>query len=266
MKKFLLYCFLICLLINCSSRDEDVVEEVPVLPITIIHKTSFFNNSDFIRTYQYNGNKLKSITTNRSDKLEYFYTDNLITSVNYFDENNSLNATIKINYENNRIKTLTRKLVSENRELIFNYTWVNDNQVRIENNRYQESNTITYTDVFLSEGNITKTIRYFKTPTFNLEESRSYSYDSKNFPLKNVEGFSKIITSELDAAPVIAYTQVNNLLKYTHREIVITNGQNQENANYTQEINSNFSYNQAGFPTKYFNSDDEDNIIIEYNK
>ncbi len=265
MKKLLLYSLFICLLFNCSSRDEEIVE-TSVLPVKIIHKTSFFNNVNFIRTYQYNGNKLKSITTNRGDRLEYFYTGSLITSVNSFDKNSSLNATIKIDYENNRIKTLTRKFVFENNELIFNYTWVNENQVRIQNNRYLPSNTTAYTDVFLSNGNISKTIRYAKASNYDLEESRTYIYDSKNYPLKNVEGFSKIITSELDAAPIIAYTRVNNLLKYTHKEIVIKNGQSQENSNFTQELNSNFLYNDNGFPTKYFNYDDEDDILIEYNK
>lgn len=265
MKKLLFYSLFIVLLISCSTSDDGEIDTT-ILPTKIIHKLRFFNNSIFTRTYQYDGNKIKSIISSSGDKLEYFYSGNLITTVNYFDEKNSLNATIKIDYEKNRIKTLTRKYHDGGSDLIFNYTWINDNQVRIQNNRYLPPNTTAYTDVFLSNGNITKTIRYFKSTGYEMEESRSYTYDSNSFPLKNVEGFSKIITSELDAAPVIADTQANNLLKYTYKQITTENGQTQETANYTQELNSNFSYNANGFPTKYFNHNDEDDILIEYNR
>ncbi len=265
MKKLLFYSLFIFVIISCSTSDDGEIDTT-ILPTKITHKLRFFNNYIFTRTYQYDGNKITSIISSSGDKLEYFYYGNLITTVNYFDEKNSLNATIKIDYEKNRIKTLTRKYYDEGRDLIFDYTWINDNQVRIKNNRYLLPEATAYTDVFLSNGNIIKTIRYVKSTGYEMEESRSYTYDSYSFPLKNVEGFSKIITSELDAAPLIAYTQSNNLLKYTHKQITTENGQTQETSNYTEEQNSNFSYNANGFPTKYFNHNDEDEIFIEYNR
>lgn len=106
MKKLLFYSLFIVLLISCSTSDDGEIDTT-ILPTKIIHKLRFFNNSIFTRTYQYDGNKIKSIISSSGDKLEYFYSGNLITTVNYFDEKNSLNATIKIDYEKNRIKTLT---------------------------------------------------------------------------------------------------------------------------------------------------------------
>jgi hypothetical protein len=188
MKKIIYLTFVLSLFIfSCSSEDgQNNSNSGPVLL-----RRSITTNSQGTQTtnFNYDGNKIVSTTTSDGFENKYYYTGELITKYEIYNNTilihtrhysynsqNNLSSTIELNHGNNQgnRSTLT----------------------------YNSNGTITY-NMYLGDlisqtglyGTFTATISNSEITSLKNESNNiiyTSTYDSKNHFMKNVLGFSKI--------------------------------------------------------------------------
>ncbi|MFH7000102.1 hypothetical protein ACHRVZ_19445 [Flavobacterium sp. FlaQc-57] len=231
------------LLTSCSSDDNSSSEDKSILPKTISYIYPSVNlGTNTKNTLTYDGNKiLSSISLN--SKVIFTYTGNVIAKQQLFDvdskglETKDMEA--EYTYENGKLKTrVTREY--------FTAKYPNGQNIGKTIYTHVSNNSISYIDYLvnpdtkietkISEGTFTykdgnliedKNIRGVVTST------RTYEYDTKNNPLKNILGLD-LLLKETEIAS-------NNILKIKRVDSDLPNP-----AIYL----TNYIYNDKGFPTK----------------
>jgi hypothetical protein len=220
---------ILCLLIvaiglfwSCIPNPEENPDpEVFVNTNVLLTKTiAVFNNGNVITTnYTYDGNKLVSIIDNNvSDpRNEYYtYTGDLITKI----ESKAIDGTIvetevfSYNSDNKLTSEVVSNLIDNNGDK-YNYVYSTDGTISVTQ---FIGNATTQTQL-----NSTETITFADGEVATIISSSgnnlTYTYDSKNNPLKNVTGMDKIaysgsesrgilhnIIKEVNTLPSNAYT------------------------------------------------------------
>lgn len=177
MKKiYLLIIALTTLVVSCSSDDSGGASNGPVL----LKRYTNSSSSGALSSWgiEYDGNRqMKIISADGVDRQDYIYTNDLITNIKTF-KNDNLQYENVLGYDQAG-KLIKHTVIQDAQEVIkIDITYPSEN-VYVEtayiNNPQQEVITTTYT---LKNGNII------------LEESGNkrveYEYDTKNVPKKNI--------------------------------------------------------------------------------
>jgi hypothetical protein len=249
MKKFLSLFFALALVLtSCSndensSPDENSPEDNSVLPKTISYTyPDIFLGTNSISTNTYNGNKIISSVKNDS-KTVFTYDGDKIMKQEQFDIDELgkeiKSAEVQYTYENGKLKTrlfkedistaypdgeYIEKIVYVHSSNLISYINYNVNKNTKEEVKNSEG-TLTYKD-----GNLVKEVQISGSST----RTRTYEYDTKHNPLKNILGFDLLLNE-------ISEFGKNNVIKTTS---ILSDFPTP--ANYI----SNYIYNDNGYPTK----------------
>lgn len=229
-------------LINCSSRDEDNNENVTsvILPKTL---KSIHSSGDITSEYQYDGNKIKSVTVSNGSKSQITYTGNFITKVVSYDSSGAVTSEFNYEYKNNRLSKTNYKIGLLTANIFYN--WIDDNHVSFENDSYRPNNAIDKTDLYFINGNVVRSTNHIYYPNnYTIDKVDIIENDDRNNPFKNVEGYSLIsfdITSDF-------FYQSNNILKITTTRTGVLNGNPLSESYYR---NFELSYTDNNYPQSY---------------
>lgn len=240
-------------LTSCSSEGSSENEANAVLPKTVSYKYSDSPGDNDFATMTYDGNKIVSAAYTESDKEVYTYTGNFITKIEDFAEEGNISSKNEITYENGKLKidvlTEIAPTVTYISKRVYTYnangtiSFINysvDPTTKIETKRSE--GILTYVN-----GNLTSKAENFESYSY----TKTYEYDAKNNPFKNILGFNLIIDHETSAS-------LNNVTKLTtvySREGNVT----------TNIFNSVYEYNDKAYPTKQTQTDSsESDEITEY--
>lgn len=238
-------------LASCSSDSENGSDAI--LPKTVSYKYSESPGDNDFATLIYDGNKLVSAGYTANDKEIYTYTGDYITKIEDFAEEGNISSRNEITYENGKLKidvlTEIAPTVTYISKRVYTYntngtiSFVNysvDPTTKVETK--SSEGVLTYTN-----GNLTKKTEVFDSYSY----TKTYEYDAKNNPFKNILGYNLLIDHETTAS-------VNNVTKLT---TVFTRGEEIT----TNVFNSVYEYDSNEYPTKETQTDDSDHDeITEY--
>ncbi len=186
--------------------------------------------------YNYNGNRLVSIISNDAvdtADLYFTYTGSLITKMEYKFEDGTVEQTETFEYNENNLLSAYKLVVPDDLGGYgFRYTYDYNADETITGTKYigdatsQEDLSLTETISF-TDGEVTSIVT-------STGSSYTYTYDTKNNPLRNVVGLSKI---------VFAGGEGNSSIYNLTREVVV-NGSETNTYNYT------YLYLPNNYPTQ----------------
>lgn len=250
MKKLLyLFSAFALVLTSCSSNNESeqILQATPILitqmTATVVNNGNTESNT---ATFTYDGTKILSQNYGNY-YINYSYTGNLITKIEYF-----LNDVVisKELYTYNSLEKLVNYQRTEYDNVNGNYG-VNVDYV------YNSNGTVSYTR---NTGNLPNLIPS-STGIINFNNeglvisietstgyTYSYTYDTKNNPVKNVLGFDKLIFSDDD---------VSSLTKNLVSEV-------QTNSFGIFTTNFNHTYNSNDYPIQTIEVDGSETVTREY--
>ena len=246
-KLLLLFVALTLVLTSCSSEEnsslENSSEEYSVFPKTISYiypNTTLGTNST--STLKFDGNKIVSISKYDS-KTKFIYNGDFIIKQEVFDldlqGNETKDKEVLYNYENGKLKTrlfkenitvnypdgqyIEKVLYTHSSNLIsyINYRVDKDTKVEVKSSE----GTLTY-----NGGNLVKEMQVVGS----LTRTRTYEYDTKYNPLKNILGFDLLLNE-------INEFGKNNVLKTTS-----ISSDFPTQANYV----TTYIYNDNDYPSK----------------
>ena len=234
---------------SCSSDDSnETVNETPSLLIKKMIITDEDGYEETINYYYDGGNKITNELYSDGWKVNYTYTGDLITQVDYYNEEQVLDQTNKYEYNSND------QLVSFT-ILLFNvggtnpghktlYTYGDDNTITAEyfyGDHASQTSPTGEATIVLENGNFT---------ALNHESGStvSYSYDDKNNPFKNIIGYNAVNLSYEEGG-------INNPITNINTNSI---GDQTFNATYT------YDYNSDNFPTKCTYVNQYGSEVIQY--
>jgi hypothetical protein len=249
MKPFLLFlCAMTFALTSCSndensSPEDSSSEDNSVLPKTISYTyPDVFLGTNTIATNTYNGNKIVSSIENDS-KTIFTYDGNVIIKQEQFDIDElgkeTKNAEVDYRYENGKLKTrifkedinsaypegqyIQKNVYTHSSNLIsyISYRVDKDTKAEVKNSE----GTLTYRG-----GNLVKEMQI----AGSLTRTRTYEYDTKYNPLKNILGFDLLL---------------NEISEFGKNNVVKTTSISSDFATPANYITT-YIYNDKGYPTK----------------
>lgn len=251
MKKILCLVGALSLILTSCSSDENGTDLV--LPKIVSYKYSDYPGDNDSATITYDGNKIVSAGYTSTDKEVYTYTGDFITKIEDFAEEGNIGSRHEITYEEGKLKIDVMTEMSSDRTYISKriYTYNTNGTISFINysvdpttkeETKKSEGVLTY-----SNGNLTK-----KTESYDLYSyTRTYEFDAKNNPYKNILGYNLLIDFETSAS-------LNNVTK-------LTTVYNREEGIITNIFNTVYEYNEKGYPTKQTEKDDSGkDEITEY--
>ncbi|MCO6148263.1 hypothetical protein [Flavobacterium sp. NRK1] len=246
MKKIFAIAAIALFMASCSDDDStsNNTENTVLLKKTI--ETS--SEGTLTSTFTYSGTKLTKITRNDGSYDEYIYEGDLVTSIKYHEGGEIIQEDIFTYNSDNKLATFTTlsfdEEIGDKNEYIYN-----SNGTITVNGYYGDLDSQTYEGgtgtITITNGNI---IKYESDG-----EVFQYTYDSKNFPLKNITSYDSMTLSYPEAGGGL-----NNTVTYTAN----FGGSDDESSVFS------YTYNAAGYPltsTEVLNSfGDEEQINIQY--
>lgn len=232
-KRFALILFVL-FVVSCSSDSTSSSEtstDSILLKRAIQTRTDISGSEPVITNYTYNGNKLVRWDNNHDFLTKFFYTGDLISRVESYFQAENEPIVFRYFYNNSgqlAIFTRTDQVVDQGFKLL--YTYNNNGTVSV---REFSGNATTQTE----EG---QTSVYFLTNSGEIDHIetqevsgtvivKSYTYDAKNNPLKNVLGFDKLFFADTG-------------FRHNVTSIITANDQG-------YDVASTFTYNADDFPT-----------------
>jgi len=255
MKKLLLLCSVLTLLFtSCSNDDNPSTENTSILPKTISYTyPSIYLGTNSKSTLTYDGNKIVSSIAEGS-KTIFTYNGNVIVKQEKFNVDakgvETKDTEVFYTYENNKLKTriMREEFSSQFPDGQFIdkivYTYTSQNVISFVNYYVDPS---TKKEVKSSEGNLTyKDGNLIKSEEVSDSSTakRTYEYDIKNNPLKNILGFDLLLNE-------IGVFGKNNIIKTIAGTSQLT------------EYLTTYIYNDKDYPTKQ-TSFTGDGKTIEY--
>lgn len=250
-KKLCLFGLLALMLGSCYNESSSANETNVVLPKSVIYEYSSSPGDNDVVSISYVGNKIVSAGYTQNDKQVYTYTGDFITKIEDFAEEGNISSTNEFTYENGKLKidllteigiqTYVSKSVytyNTNGTISFITYSVDSNGIETK----KSEGVLTYLD-----GNLTQKTEVYQGSSY----TKTYEYDVKNNPFKNILGYNLLIDSETS-------TSLNNVTKLTY--VSISNG------NTTTTIfNSFYEYNEKDYPVKQTQTNSSNNDeITEY--
>lgn len=227
MKKILFFLSGIAFLLNSCSNDDSTNSVNPssdVLPVKIIQ--TYEDGSSFSVDITYNGNKVLKLIYSDGTFVDYIYSDNIISKVEYY-RNEVLYQEEFFQYDNND------RLVNHKR---FEYENVAQDYDYAKDVTYSYNLDGTVSSIMMSgevlDPNFTDTAVFTLNDygevilaNHNQGYIESFTYDNKNSPFKNILGFDKLRFSG------------NNPTAYLHNFISEVNPHNTTTHIYTYNSN-----------------------------
>lgn len=234
MKKFLCLLSAVALVfVSCSKDDNDSSSPVSSILVKKIIDIDI-DGSSSTRNYEYNGNKIVSMTEGGL-LSKYTYAGDYITKIEEFDTEGKVDLTTEYSYTNGKLASSVGKNTGSENYDKTTYIHNADGTVTYTNFRGNSKTGIEQADgvtgkCTFQNGNMVKLEVFYDGG----EDSYVYEYDTKNHPLKNVTGFGLLLDDE---------TLVNNLVKKTAtsvsgakiRTIITTYGYKYDANNYPTE-------------------------------
>ena len=224
-KLFYFLSFSAFLAVSCSS-DGDSDSDNPSTGNRLSKEIEHFDDGTSITyNYNYNGNKLASITDTEGETANFTYTGDLITNIKYYDQDGIYQEDF---YSYNASGQLIEfVMLSYGVDWGHRETFVYNTDGSITTTHYQgdlelqidQNNSGVLT--FLSNGEI-------GAMTFTDDISSTYTYDTMNNETKNVLGYGKISFANSEASGI--------------------------NHNITSQVlgsstsTTTYTYNEAGYP------------------
>ncbi|MWB95114.1 hypothetical protein GON26_12145 [Flavobacterium sp. GA093] len=243
MKKILcLFGALALILTSCSSDDSSDDNGTVLLKKSI---TTDSEGEKLTRTYKYDGNKIVSMTNDSGEEgLYYTYTGNLITKIEFKFPDGTLEQVNTYEYDSkDRLVTFIRSEPLDELGSKEVYTYNADGTVSVKHySGDHESQTGLNGEgtIYFSNGEVSKILISNGT-------SRSYTYDDKNNPMKNVLGYDKIAFEDSEASGVL-----HNILTETDLD-------------YDElESSYSFTYNSDNYPTNSIENEDGETATVEF--
>ena len=219
-----LLCFLagVMALVSCSSSDDG---NNPVLLEKMIQTSSGGTITTLRATYD--GNRISEIISNDGFVSHFTYTGDLITKREY-KSGETLLLTELYQYDNNqRLALYLRLQHNENQGRKEVYLHADDGTILMtayEGDLVSQENIIGYATItFLDNGEV-GTIAHFGV-------DRTYTYDSKNNPFRNIAGYSKISWVNAAASGIL-----HNITS--------------ESFDGTAGTTTSYTYNDQGYPVQ----------------
>ena len=188
-----------------EGSEEETTENSNILPIKVV--TTGNGYTDTIN-YQYSGNKLIKVVYSSEEYIDYLYTNDQLTNINYYGVFDSLET---LTYDSQgRVSSYENDLTDEDFNHIENYyrTFNDDNSLISE----KVGEDVEFSSfMHFDNGNVTK-----------IESDGDYkheftSFDNKNAPFKNV--FAREVLVTIDSENNFAYQfNLNNILSETYTD------------------------------------------------
>jgi hypothetical protein len=239
MKK--LFCFLAITslaLTSCSSSDDGGSSSG-----TVLLKKTIENGPDgnITSIATYNGTKLDKITATGGYVIDFTYTGNLITQVDY-KLGTEVSQTEKYTYDgSNRMASYVRLELDVEWGPKEVYVYNGDGTVTV--NSYsgdldsQTNGPSVATISFLANGEVDEIT--------SDDGTISYTYDNKNNPFMNVTGYSKVAFSDMATDGILHNVTL-------------------EHSTTDSDLTRVYTYNEDGFPTNAVESYDGDDTTTEF--
>ncbi|WP_333599975.1 hypothetical protein [Flavobacterium sp.] len=197
-KLFCLLGFSALLLTSCSSSDSSssstMTESDVLVQKTVEHYA--LDGSTVTTNYTYNGKKLVKSTDSDGYHDDYTYTGDLITKMETIDDSNGAmmqQQTFTYNSNNQLVTYVVKDFDSGdgNRET---YVYNSDGTVSITtySGDTTTQTTLLSTGTIYFTGGLVSQVILAVTDESSYNSSRTYTYDTKNSPFKNVTGMNKI--------------------------------------------------------------------------
>lgn len=233
MKNFTLaFSTLFLILTSCSSdSSSSSTSSELLLKKEIVTDPS--DGSSYTMTYTYNGTNLVKISYDDDDSYDkIYYTGDLITKIEFFDDADFLEEKVTYTYnsDNKLSSYVSVDYLNDNGEREV-YTYNSDGTVSgvsyygdsVTQTTLGTSRTIT-----LSNGEVISEVS-----TSGSGSSTTYTYDTKNHPYKNIKGFDKIG----------GFSDSDNI-GVTHNLLTRV----QTNGSFTNTENYSYTYNSDNYP------------------
>jgi uncharacterized protein YcfL len=242
MKKLLMYSLFICFLFNCSSRDEEIVEEAHILPLktTLRSTTTDYVLSSFF-TYK-NNNEIINITTLDNNNVTihkevFTYDKDNISKIEFYEYNN-LVKTSEFFYDNS---VVIKNIITYNdgHKNHFLYNWLSNNHLVLKKKETESYEDFNY---YFSNGNLTKYIYKYNSNMYNNFGETTYNYEYNKSPnvYSNIKGYDKIFIFE-------TFSSKDNIKTIAGLISQTTNG---NTSNKTSQDDYSYEYYSSGYPKK----------------
>ena len=220
MKSIPIFLFFLAIgIASCSSSDS--AGSSGVLLRKLITAT---NSGEYVSTYHYNGNKLDYIRMDDSEIIDYKYSGDLISEINWTDEEGQINQTTLFFYEADNLVKIVTQRPWQDFENTIEFTYNADNTANFTtigtgwDGGMVEGNPGKY--FFDDQSNIIKVEQYGPTGTTVV----NYTYDNQSNPYYNITGMAKVM--DYMAGP-------HNVLTVSGSSV----------------MTYSYQYNSAGYPT-----------------
>jgi YD repeat-containing protein len=246
MKKIICLLSLSFLILQSCSSDSSSSSPTnnPLLKSETITDAS--DGSSYTINYTYNGNKLLKATYSDDGSYDkYYYTGDLITKIEFYDDVDFLEQKVTYTYNaDNKLVSYVDLNFNSDDGIRETYTYNPDGTVTVVT---YIGDTVSQTDL-----NATRTITFLANGEVVSDESVSgsstltYTYDTKNNPYKNITGMDKI-SGYADSENVGI---IHNVLTKV-----------QTSGTFTYTTNFEYTYNANDYPTTV--TDSQSGILSE---
>ncbi len=198
MKKTIHIVSCLCLLVlsSCSSSDSSSTPatESDILVTKIIEH--YANDDSTVTTdYTYNGKKLVSTLDSDGYRETFTYTGDLITSVKWYDDADTLLTLETFTYNSSNQMTLyvlNDYSTDHGRKEVFVHNSNNTVSYTVYNgDNTTQTNLLASGTFYVTNGEVTKIETTTSAPSSS-SSTRIYTYDTKNNPFKNITGYDKM--------------------------------------------------------------------------
>jgi len=238
MKKLLyLFSAIALTLTSCSDEDDSNNSSVVLLKKAI---DTYEDNSTYTTEYVYSGTKLVSSTDSDGEYQLFTYTGSLITKIEYFLSDNTLDQIDTFTYDSSdRLIQMVRVFPTDpdwgNKET---YTYNSNGTVTANyySGDYDSQTNLDDTATITISNNSVTQIAYTSGRTI------TYTYDSKKNPMINVLGLDKLIFTDGEGA-----SATNNVLTVVDSEGWLSS-------------TGTLQYNSQDYPTSGTTTEDGEDI------
>ena len=203
---------------SCSS-SENTADNTPTPTQYILPRK--ISSGSKVTIINYNGNKLTESSNSPTKKNVTTYTGDFITRQESF-LNGVSDRVESFTYENGKLKTFYKKEISNVSEYTTTYTHNATDITFIEKAKDVNTNIETTSNtgqIFITNGNITKTISTRINGTATYVSTTTFEYDSKNNATINILGFNLFINDQ-QLCSKNNYTKITTLAESTLNGII----------------------------------------------
>ncbi len=258
LKKIALFLFA-PILFACSSDDSttnpETYESVLISKIT---ETVYYSNTEStsVTNFNYASEKLASITSgDLNNKIEFIYEGDKIVKANQIN-NNTIVGFNTLTYEGNNLKSIIQSNNSNKTEYTYSNNTLNTEVYSsLYDGAWTQMDKKTYTFV---NGNTTQIINHMTNTGINLVSKSTYTFDSKNNPMRDMNPVIRLLLSFEGFSPL----NLNN-------EISQKSFNSLEATTPSEEYSYDIIYNSSDFPTQIIrkatgSTDPISKTVIEY--